>query len=360
MDSLGGAQVHVRDMALAMRKRGNDVSVLCGTPGPFTRQLEISGVRCLAVPGLQRSLNFVRDLRALTAIRRLILELRPDILSLHSSKAGWLGRIAGGLCPLPTVFTAHGWSFSGGLPPLRTWAYLRLEKLLSSRTQHLVCVSAADRELAFSHRLAPAGEIHLIHNGVPEIPPELVAVPGHQPAKIVMVARFQEPKDHMGLLRALAALGRRDWELDCVGDGPLQGSVKQLAVELGLADKVRFLGTCIDVAPILAEAQLFVLLSRREGFPRSILEAMRAGLPVLASDVGGIREAVVSGDNGFLVPAGDDGGCLRRYLEQMITSPGLRTEMGERGRARYLKEFSFQKMLKKTLCLYRQVLSAEP
>src|ERR1035441_5888237 len=110
------------------------------------------------------------------------------------------------------------------------------------------------------------------------------------------------PKDHRTLLAALAALRAQPWELDLVGAGPLEMEMRDLASELGLGGRVRFLGYVADPAPVLAGAQLFVLSSRSEAFPRSVLEALRAGLPVVASAVGGIGEAVTDGVNGLLVP----------------------------------------------------------
>jgi len=357
MDSIGGAQVHVRDMALAMHKSGHQVVVLYGGDGPFTAQLGAAGIACHPIPGLQRALHPYRDFLAFLGICRDLRRFRPEILSLHSSKAGWLGRVAGARLGIPTVFTAHGWSFSGGLSRQRTGAYLWFERIMSPWTRQLVCVSRADRELALAHRLAAPERIRLIHNGVPDIPPSLRARPTTEPPRLIMVARFQEPKDHAGLLRALAGLENRNWVLEFVGDGPLLEAVKAEAAGLGLAHQVIFSGECTDVAARLAKAQLFVLLSRREGFPRSILEAMRAGLPVIASDVGGIGEALRHEANGYLLPVADNGTSLRESLSRLLASPDVRGAMGAEGRIRYEREFSFPAMLEKTLELYRQLLT---
>ena len=356
MDSLGGAQVHVRDMALAMRELGHQVIVLCNGEGDFTRQLVAAGIDCHEIPGLQRSLHPLSDFRAFLAIRCRLMVLRPDLLSLHSSKAGWLGRLAGAQLGIPTVFTAHGWSFSGGLPPLRGGLYLWLEKLLAPLTRQLICVSRADHQLGLTHRLALPDRISLIHNGVHDVSSDLRARPTLHPPRLVMVARFQEPKDHIGLFRALAALKTRDWSLELIGGGPLLAKMRTLAADLGLEQQLIFSGECTDVEVRLAKAQIFILLSRREGFPRSILEAMRAGLPVIASNVGGICEALTHGGNGYLLPAEGDTESLLQFLLPLLDSPALREKMGEAGRVRFAREFSFPVMFQKTLDLYHRVL----
>ncbi len=140
-----------------------------------------------------------------------------------------------------------------------------------------------------------------------------------------------------------------------MGDGPRQAAVERRARELGLADRVPFRGHRDDVARRLARAQLFVLASRWEGFPRSILEAMRAGLPVVATDVGGVSESVAHGETGRLVPPGRPGE-LAGALEGLLASPDLRRSMGRAGRARYEERFTFDRMFEETLRVYEEVL----
>jgi len=132
--------------------------------------------------------------------------------------------------------------------------------------------------------------------------------------------------------------------------------VERLALELGLSQRIRFLGARQDVAEILAGAQVFILASHWEGFPRSILEAMRAGLPVIASNVGGVREAVIHGKTGLLVPRGDVP-ALREAIEALLINPDSRIRMGELGRKRYEAHFTFDRMVEETLAVYESVLA---
>jgi glycosyltransferase involved in cell wall biosynthesis len=170
-----------------------------------------------------------------------------------------------------------------------------------------------------------------------------------------MVARFEPQKDHETLLQALAGLADRLWELDLIGDGPLRSQMEDLTASLRLSTKVRFLGHRTDVDRCLAEAQISVLATNWEGFPLTILEAMRAGLPVVASSVGGVGEAVRDEHSGYLVPRGD-AIQLRDRIVRLLSSPGLRATMGAHGRMVWEQNFTHALMVERTLGIYRQVL----
>jgi len=191
---------------------------------------------------------------------------------------------------------------------------------------------------------------------VHDIPVELLANPAAASLRIVSVARFEAPKDHRALLRALATLPTREWQLDLVGDGPLLPQTRALANELGIAAKVHFLGYQPDPARTLARAGIFALSSRSEGFPRSILEAMRAGLPVVATPVGGIPEAVRDGVNGLLATTAG----LAATLTKLIDNPELRAQLGAEARRTYESRFRFDRMAEETADIYRSLLSKSP
>jgi glycosyltransferase involved in cell wall biosynthesis len=127
------------------------------------------------------------------------------------------------------------------------------------------------------------------------------------------------------------------------------------AQRLRIGKRVEFLGERKDVAQVLAKAHIFALPTKWEGFPLSILEAMRAGLPVIASDVGGVSEAVVDGVTGFLVPTGDAVG-FRDRLAVLLSNPDIRGRMGDAGRRTYEDKFTLDAMMRGTLAVYGSVL----
>lgn len=355
-DSVGGAHIHVRDLCRELIRIGQQAVVLVGQEGPFTRLLAASNIPYRPIPSLVREIHPPRDIQALQHIVRELRNLKPDIVSTHSSKAGWLGRLAAKLLRVPVIFTAHGWAFTEGVPNGRRRLYVVAERVAAKFADRIITVSDFDRRLALSYRVAPTSKLITIHNGMPDILPKYMSRPAGNPPQIIMVARFEEQKDHKTLLEALALLQDLPWRLELVGDGPLRDKIEKLAKNLGIRQRVNFVGAINDVAEHLSRSHIFVLTSRWEGFPRSVLEAMRAGLPVIASDVGGVAEAVADSVTGFLVPRGDVR-TLKQRLELLLQQPEKREVLGRNGRKRFEQEFTFDRMFERTLNVYQNVLA---
>ncbi len=356
-DAIGGASIHVRDMASALARQGACVTVLLGGDkrGEVVREMERHQINCRMVPLLDRRVSVLKDAGALIQMVRALREIKPDLVSTHTAKAGFLGRAACSLIGIPVLYTPHGWAITNRISASGGRFFRMAERLSASWAASIVNVCEAERRLALRNRIAPPEKLTVIHNGVVDIAPRLRAEPGLEPPKIVMVARFDSPKDHETLLRAAALLGERPWTLQFVGDGPQEDAAKQLAASLRLRERVQFSGSSANVAERLSQAQIFVLASRSEGFPRSILEAMRAGLPVVASDVGGTREAVLHGETGLVVPPSDPQ-VLAQALSLLLNKPALRERYGALGRKRYESKFTFDRMFADTLALYRSAL----
>jgi glycosyltransferase involved in cell wall biosynthesis len=170
-----------------------------------------------------------------------------------------------------------------------------------------------------------------------------------------MVARFDSPKNHCDLLNALANIPRHNWELDLVGDGPLFSDIKRLAKKLNIHNKINFVGYTSNVKSFLLDADVFVLISNWEGLPLTILEAMSARLPIVASNVGGVSECVTEHKNGFLIES-EDISKLTLSLNKLIESPELRRHLGKKSREKYENSFTFERMLKDTICVYNRAL----
>lgn len=357
-DAIGGAHIHVRDLSQTMM-RDHEVTVMVGGEGPFTEQLRERNIPYVSLTNLVRAIHPVKDAKAVVEVGRRLHELRPDLISTHSAKAGWLGRTVGRALGIPTLFTAHGWSFTDGVPALQRRFYIGVERLTATLATRIITVSEYDRTLALEHRIAPANKIVTVHNGVHDVDRSHRATPAAPgaPVRLITVARFEAQKDHLLLIRSLGSLRDRAWNLTIIGDGPLMAASQQLAADLGLVDRIHFLGLRKNVGELLAASDAFVLATNWEGFPRSILEAMRAGLPVISSSVGGVAESVREGVTGFLVPRGDQPALTDR-LARVIDRPDLRAQLGANGRARYEAEFTFERLLANTQAVYRDVLGA--
>lgn len=345
---MGGAQVHVLDLISGCLDYCEMV-LATGNTGYLTQRAEAAGIATYIVPGLVRSPNLRRDFQALVGLIRLIRRLRPDVVHAHTYKAGLLGRLASFLCGVPSVYTAHTWCFQPGTGVWWKKIGLLGEWLSSRLSFRIITVSEANRALALSFRVGSDSRIETIHNGLRDL--NIRARPEGAPVCIVMVARFVIQKDQMALISALAQV-KGDWRLRLIGDGPTRQQAGERVRQLGLCSRVEFLGERDDVPQLLAHASVFALITHLEGLPLVILEAMRAGLPVIASDVGGVREAMEDGGTGFLIPHGD-GESLRQRLEMLIADPELRQRMGMAGRERYERHFGYMSMLERTISIYR-------
>ncbi|MGH7515130.1 MAG: glycosyltransferase family 4 protein [Gemmatimonadales bacterium] len=355
-DPIGGVQIHIKDLAAAVQARGDDATVLAGGEGPFIDALRAQGTAAIVLQHLSVPIRPMRDLLALREIRKVVIRLQPELLAVHSAKATVLGRLVGRSLGIPVVVTAHGWTFTPGFPPLQAAVYRQLERFVGPLANKIIAVSEFDRRLALEARIVAEDRIVTVHNGIPDIPVQRRAAPARTPPRLIMVARLGAQKDHASLLRAVAGLMNYSWELDLVGEGPLMDEMKSLADALGVGGRVRFLGQRLDVDQLIAEAQVGLLVTNWEGFPLSILESMRAGLPVVASSVGGTGEAVRDGETGYLVPRGDVE-LLRDRIERLLADPALRVRMGTSGRSHYEEHFTLDRAVNKTIAVYRDVVA---
>ena len=344
------------DLALALRAEGGQPVVLAGGDGVFSEELRRQNLPAVEIRNLVRPVHPVRDALALREILAALRRIRPDLVCAHTAKAGLLGRVAGAALGIPTIFTPHGWAITDRISSRQGRVFRYVERLAGRFTTCIINVCEYERELALRCRIAAARRLAMIYNGMLDVPPELRGNPGAHPPKLVMVARMEQPKDPVTVLQALAGLKSLAWHFDFVGDGPLEPVARRLIGQLGLEDRVRLLGFRRDVNQLIAASQVFVLSSRSEAFPYSVLEAMRAALPVIATDVGGVREAVIPEETGLLSPAGD-ADALQAQLRRLIADPDLRQRMGGAGRQRFLSHFTLEKMQANTFALYREVLS---
>lgn len=357
---LGGAQTHIIHLCEYL-KEDYDIHVAVGVYGPLVGNLSNEGIEVHIVPSLVRPISFWKDVTAMRELVDLIHSLKPDLISTHSSKAGILGRLSAKICGVPVIFTAHGWAFTEGVHPTRRIIYIWAERLAAKWAERIICVSDYDRRLALHHGVTSSDRIITIHNGMPLLANIVTDNPHKKNNRVervefIMVARFTEPKDHELLLKTISKLNsQNDYYFTFVGDGELLDKAKELSLDLGIDKKVCFLGARQDVPELLNRADAFVLTSKWEGLPRSIIEAMRAGLPVIASDVGGVSELVEDGITGYLVPR-DDPNTLKSRLETLIDNPQLRQQMGHAGYQRFIDKFTFERMLKATVKVYEEVL----
>ncbi len=349
----GGAQSHVLDLACGMRRQF-EVCVATGERGFLTEACREKHIAFHVLPHLQREIRPLADALALREIRKTIARFEPDLVHAHTFKAGFLGRFAARLAGIPSIYTLHTWLFGTAAMP-RAWSVLGgpCERMAAGWGDRVITVSEEGARVLQQQRI-PESKVVTIHNGIPDCS-ERATISFNVEPTIIMVARFTEVKEHETLLRAFATLlpGPR---LRLVGDGPLRDSSEKLAHKLGIQNRVEFLGNRHDVPSLLANSDVFVLASKFEMLPISVLEAMRAGLPVIASDVGGVREVIADGHSGMLVPSGSVT-ALSNALRQITSDFDLRRQLGRASRQRFVEKFLYARQEERTQSLYFEVLS---
>jgi glycosyltransferase involved in cell wall biosynthesis len=344
---VGGAQTYVGTLLPALTER-YDVTVAAWGPGPLVDTAKAAGARYVPLEQVRRAISW-RDALGLLELVRLMRRERPSLVHLNSSKMAVLGIVAAAIARVPVrVFTVHGWAFNAE-PGAQRIVYTWLHRLLRPLTTAIVCVSETELASGLAQRTCTRDQAVVIHNGV-ELPPPRDATGDGAPL-LLSVTRLKAPKDGVTLARALRQLEPGSYRAAIVGDGPDRDAV---AAELG--DAGELLGARDDVAEQLARADVFVLSSRSEGLPMAILEAMAAGLPVVATDVGGIPELVADGETGLLVPPGD-ADALAAALQRLVADAELRRRLGDAARARVEERFSLAATRRAHVELYDRLLA---
>jgi glycosyltransferase involved in cell wall biosynthesis len=316
---------------------------------------------------MRRSISIGRDFAALVRLRALIRRRDYDVVHGHSSKAGFLARVAGWLTGRATVYTPNALYFLSQEAGRRRSLYVSLERMARPFTSRFVAVSESEAKVALAEKLVGPDRVIVIPNGIePEaftpraetkerIRAEL-GIP-LDAAVIGCAARLTAQKDPECLVRVVRDVMRRAKRqvyLVWVGDGELAGNVARLVRACGIDRHCRLLGYRRDVHDVLCAFDVFALTSRYEGLPYALLEAMALRLPVVATDVVGTRDVVTNGVNGFLAPLGDEV-ALATALLRLVDDAALRAKLGDHGRQLVAEQFTLADMARRLEMLYADV-----
>ena len=350
--STGGAQTALTRLLTRLDRSRFSPAVACLYNGDGAAA---QAIRALGVPVTDLGMAAKWRWDALWRLYRLLRCERPAILHTHLFHANIPGRILGRLAGVPVVIcTEHTMAMES------PWRY-RLNRWTDGLADRIVAVSANVRNFCRTHIGLPEEKLVLIPNGVelPELPlpspQETRAALGLPPEGLLLgtVSRLDPAKGIEVLLEALPQV--EDAALVVIGDGPQRAALESLAARLGLSARVYWAGFQPDVTRWLLAFDLFVQPSHYEGLPTTVLEAMAAGLPVVATAVGGTPEVVVDGVTGLLVPPRDSA-ALAQAIAALLRDPELRGRMGKAGRERVAQHFSVERMVRKTERLYAELL----
>jgi glycosyltransferase involved in cell wall biosynthesis len=320
--------------------------------------LEREGVATKRFP-LIRHYNPMTTVPAVLSLARHLRREEFDIVHTHSTEAGIIGRFAAALAGVPTVVhTVHGVPFADDRNDALNRFVLASERQTAKYTDRIVTNADVIADDYLERGIGAPDQYTTVYSGVDldafaDAEPA-TDLPGGRPC-VVMVGRLAKGKGHGVLLDAVEALDEFEGSVCIVGDGPLYDSLVKDVDDRGLSDQVFLTGFREDVPRVLAASDVLVLPSFREGTPRVITEAMASGLPVVATDIAGIPEQVVDGENGYLIPTGDSEALADR-LKRLLADAELREWLGARGTER-ADRFSVETMINELDGLYQELLA---
>ena len=309
---------------------------------------------------------------AIARVRQVILAGKYDIIHVHTPIASFVVRYAlrnWSKHDRPVmIYTAHGFHFHRNGYPLKNAAFLALEKLAGQWTDYLVVINHEDEYAAITNGIVRPEQVQYM----PGIGIDLknYLTPSNNPSMIertrlelgiesrqfllLMIASFDPGKRHRDILHAIALLKRHDFVLAFAGVGPRHQEAIDLASALGVMDKVRFLGFREDIPSLLRASLATILPSEREGLPRSVMESLALGVPVIGANARGIRDLLASG-GGLLVPIGDILG-FAQAMTYLLDQPEKAIQMGEQGR-RSIEQYDINNVLRLHEHLYCHALN---
>lgn len=326
-------------------------------------------VPCFKLNDLVRPISPVRDLAAYRQIRQLLREYGPRVVHTHSSKAGVLGRLAAAAEGVPaTVHHVHGWSFHEGMSPWRREVYRRLERRMGRHCDGLLFVAENDRALAQQYRIGRGECRHMIRSGIDVSEFPAVSREGRRAAReelgipqdayvvgtVGQMRPQKAPLDFVAVARLLKQANDRA-RFVWIGDGPMRSDVEDAALRAGLNSALVLAGSRPDVPQLYAALDAFLLTSRWEGLPRTVVEALLVGIPVIATAVPGTAEIISHRETGMLAPPGDT-----EALAQCVTDVSQDPDLARRlqGSASWAREeFSVAKAVRDLEALYERILA---
>ncbi len=352
---LGGAERHVADLALSLAAQGDDITVACSVAGPLASPLEERGVTVRPLVG--RLVKRRTSGRFALALRRLLASERFDLVHAHvyaSATAASLATLGTGIPLVVTEHTEGSW---------KQRRHERASRFVYRRAAAVIAVSTAVRNLLVTRHAVHADKISCVPNAIAPASAARAAMraaaAGDGRLLVGHVARLQPEKGVDVFLEAAARVAplASTARFLVVGDGPARGELEALAASLGLDGRAEFLGLRADAREVIAGLDVLVVSSRTEGSPLVALEAMEAGVPVVATAVGGLPDQVEHGRSGLLVPP-DDPDALAAALLDLLSDRARARRLGEAGRRRALSRFRYHEMVARVERVYARACAA--
>jgi len=358
----GGGNRYVFDLATSVKNEYR-VFVAAGGRGRFYQEISKTNIPYFNINNFQRNINPFKDIFAFFEILSLILQLKPDIIHANSPKAGGIAGLAGWIYKsfshkkTNLIYTPHGWAFLEDRPQWQISLIKFFSRLTCLFYDKIICVSEYGRKAAIKEKIAPKGKLVTIHNGIRNIsflPKEEARkklIKKTSPLVIGAIAEWTKNKGLFYLLKAVKDINR-GFDLILIGSGENPDKEKMYNfIKKHNLTNVHLVEWIDNAASYLKAFDIFVLPSIKEGLPYTILETMKAEVPVIASNVGGIPEMIQDGINGILVKP-KNSQELAEKINYLIDNPNKARKMTQKAKEKAEKEFGLERMIEKTKRIY--------
>jgi len=353
---LGGVAKYLLELTYRLPKDVMPYFVM-GSEGYLSEELNNIGVsyeQMFFVSMTNNIFDIFQHLNSILKILRVIKKIKPDIIHCNATTGAVVGAICGLFTQVKTIYTVHGWPFTDGISKNKQIFYKFLEFLICFVFKKIICVSEYDRKIGAKTLPVYKSKMLTIHNGISDVAESCRKIKfSNNLLKIIMVSRFCQQKDPYTLIFAVHELLKEGYniQLDLYGYGQDLDKVLN-CIKIQHDENIRYKGEISNVIPVLKGYDVYALISNWEGLPIGIIEAMRAGLPILASDVGGNSELIKN--NGYLVKRNDVMDC-RNKIKILYENMSNLQNLGQNSRKFYEDEFVVQKMTNKTFEVIKEL-----
>ena len=371
----GGAQRYVFDLADNLKK-DFEVAVAMGEQGKdgkLAKILDKNNIKYYIIPRLKRDISPLNEILAFFEISKLIKKFQPDIIHLNSSKISILGSLAGlfiklKIKNLKIIYTVHGWVFNEPLPAPVKWFYLWAEKFTAKFKDKIICVSESDRQVALKYKIAPVEKLITIHNGLAlchsGLDPEssikkLEQISGVKLTNNFLIGSIGNLYKTKGFEYFIEAADILTHKLNTpatfiiIGQGKEREALENLIAKHNLKNNFILAGNIDQAARLLPALDVYVCSSVKEGLSYTLIEAMQAGRPIVATAVGGNPELIENNITG-LISAAQNAQALAEKIKTLLNNKTLALELGQNAKAKVMVEFSLEKMVEQTKKIYNQ------
>lgn len=374
----GGAQRYVYDLATHLPGDKFEPVIAAGGKGLLFEKLRLAGIKTISIPELERDIYIGKELRAIRRLYKIFAAEKPGVIHLNSSKAAgigalaaWLYKIINNQLSMIIIFTVHGWPFREDRSPLARAAIFAASWASALLADKIILITKADFKTA--QKFIPGRKLAFIHNGIE--PAEvlsckeartLLAEKLGRPIlpQAILLGAIAELTKNKGISYFISALSRLNLNnhyrglasIVVIGEGEERVKLEKQIESLKLQNTVRLAGFVPEAHRHLPAFDIFILPSVKEGLPYTVMEAMAAGIPVVATAVGGIPDLITHEEDGILIPPKHPQ-AIAQALSSLLEYPARRKILGNRGRRVIKTKFPLQNMIAKTITVYEQTPS---